>query len=149
MKQQVITLPIEHRGHKLVISQGINAGSLKDFQVQVELLDGSGEPINSGVWYVTGATSDQINDHFYPDEVGHIALSDLGYVIAKAQAWVGDVNDHLFQQAREYLDDRHASAVEEASHPCFGYSQEIRDAYDAGESRNAWRRDAYDNREGN
>ena len=142
MKQQVITLPIEHRGHKLVISQGINAGSLKDFQVQVELLDGSGEPINSGVWYVTGATNDQINDHFYDDEVTHIALSDLGYVIAKAQAWVGDVNDYLFQQAREYLDDRHASAVEEASHPCFGYSQEIRDAYDAGESRNAWRRDA-------
>ena len=129
MKQQVITLPIEHRGHRLVISQGINAGSLKDFQVQVELLDGSGEPINSGVWYVTGATYDQINDHFYDDEVTHIALSDLGYVIAKAQAWVGDVNDYLFQQAREYLDDRHASAVEEASHPCFGYSQEIRDAY--------------------
>ena len=149
MKQQVITLPIEHRGHKLVISQGINAGSLKDFQVQVELLDGSGEPINSGVWYVTGATYDQVNDHFYDDEVTHIALSDLGYVIAKAQAWVGDVNDHLFQQAREYLDDRHASAVEEASHPCFGYSQEIRDAYDAGESRNAWRRDAYDNGKGN
>ena len=45
MKQQVITLPIEHRGHKLVISQGINAGSLKDFQVQVELLDGSGEKV--------------------------------------------------------------------------------------------------------
>ena len=149
MKQQVITLPIEHRGHKLVISQGINAGSLKDFQVQVELLDGSGEPINSGVWYVTGATYDQINDHFYDDEVTHIALSDLGYVIAKAQAWVGDVNDYLFQQAREYLDDRHASAVEEASHPCFGYSQEVRDAYDAGESRNAWRRDAYDNGKGN
>ena len=141
MKQQVITLPIEHRGHKLVISQGINAGSLKDFQVQVELLDGSGEPINSGVWYVTGAAPGQIAEQYcngdrhdadyYPDEVTHIALSDLGYVIAKAQAWVGDVNDYLFQQAREYLDDRHASAVEEASHPCFGYSQEVRDAYDS------------------
>jgi len=129
MKQQVIILPIEHRGHKLVISQGIDAGSLKNFQVQVELLDGSNQLVNSGLWYVLGATYDQINDHFYDDEVTHIDASDLEYVIEKARSWVCDVNNTLFLQARKYLEDRHASAVEEASHPCFGYTQEVRDEY--------------------
>jgi hypothetical protein len=129
MKPQVIKLPIEHRGHKLVISQGVDAGSLKDFHVQVELLDGLDQPINSGLWYVLGATYDQINDHFYDDEVTHVDASDLEYVIKKAKSWVCDVNNTLFLQARKYLEDRHASAVEEASHPCFGYTQEVRDEY--------------------
>ena len=94
MTQQTISLPIENRGHKLVISQGINAGSLKDFQVQVELLDGLDQTINSGLWYVTNATYEQINDHFYEDEVTHIDVSDLNYVLAKAQSWVNYVNNH-------------------------------------------------------
>ena len=129
MAQQIITLPIEHRGHKLVISQGINAGSLKGFQVQVELLDGLDQPINTGLWYVTDAADEQIEDHFYDDEVTHIDVSDLNYVLAKAQAWVYEANNYLFLQARKYLEERHASAVEEASHPCFGYTQEVRDEY--------------------
>ena len=129
MKQQIITLPIEHRGHKLVISQGINAGSLKGFQVQVELLDGLDQPINTGLWYVTDATDEQIDDHFYDNEVTHVDVSDLNYVLAKAQAWVDEANNYLFKQARKYLEERHASAVEEASHPCFGYTQEVRDEY--------------------
>ena len=47
-----------------------------------------------------------------------------------------DMNKSLFLQARKYLEDRHASAVEEASHPCFGYTQEVRDEYDKRESIN-------------
>ena len=129
MTQQIINLPIEHRGHKLVISQGINAGSLKGFQVQVELLDGLDQSINTGLWYVTDATDEQIDDHFYDDEVTHVDVSDLGYVIAQAQAWVYEANNYLFLQARKYLEERHASAVEEASHPCFGYTQAVRDEY--------------------
>ena len=129
MEKQIINLPIEHRGHKLVISQGINVGSLKDFQVQVELLDGLDQSINTGLWYVTDATDEQIDDHFYDDEVTHVDVSDLGYVIAQAQAWVYEANNYLFLQARKYLEERHASAVEEASHPCFGYTQEVRDEY--------------------
>ena len=129
MKQQTINLPIEHRGHKLVISQCVNAGSLKDFQVQVELWDGLDQPINSGLWYVLGATYDQINDHFYDDEVTHINASDLDYVVRKAQEWVHEANNYLFLQARKHLEERHASAVKEASHPCFGYTQEVRDEY--------------------
>ena len=129
MKQQTINLPIEHRGHKLVISQGINAGSLKGFQVQVELLDGLDQSINSGLWYVTDATDEQIDDHFYDDEVTHVDVANLGHVIAQAQAWVYEANNYLFLQARKYLEERHASAVEEASHPCFGYTQEVRDEY--------------------
>jgi len=129
MKQQTINLPIENRGHKLVISQCVDAGSLKDFQVQVELWDGLDQPINSGLWYVLGATYDQINDHFYDDEVTHINASDLDYVVRKAQEWVYEANNYLFLQARKHLEERHASAVEEASHPCFGYTQEVRDEY--------------------
>ena len=129
MKQQTINLPIENRGHKLVISQCVDAGSLKDFQVQVELWDGLDQPINSGLWYVLGATYDQINDHFYDNEVTRVDVADLGFVIAQAQAWVHEANNYLFLQARKHLEERHASAVEEASHPCFGYTQEVRDEY--------------------
>ena len=75
------------------------------------------------------ATYAQIDEDYYDDVVSHIDASDLIIVIAKAKAWVDEENNYLFLQARKYLEERHASAVEEASHPCFGYTQEVRDEY--------------------
>ena len=128
MEQQNISLPLGHRGHTLSIAQGVGSGSLKGHQVEVALIDGTGQFVNSGRWWVD-ATYAQIDEDYYDDVVSHIDASDLIIVIAKAKAWVDEENNYLFLQARKYLEERHASAVEEASHPCFGYTQEVRDEY--------------------
>ena len=89
MNQQNITLPIGLRGYMLSIAQGVGSGSLKDYQIEVALIAGdSGEFVNSGRWYVIGATSEQLDDHFYDDVVSHIGIEDLPHVIKKATEYV-------------------------------------------------------------
>ena len=85
--QQNITLPIGSRGHMLSIAQGVGAGSSKGHHVEVALLSGSGEFVNSGRWWVD-ATYAQIDEDYYDDVVAHIGADDLQWVIAKARAWV-------------------------------------------------------------
>ncbi len=82
--QQNITLPIGSRGHMLSIAQGVGAGSSKGHHVEVALLSGSGEFVNTGMWWVPFGDDE---DH-YDDVVAHIGADDLQWVIAKARAWV-------------------------------------------------------------
>ena len=88
--QQNITLPIGSRGHMLSIAQGVGDGSSKGHHVEVELLSGSGEFVNSGRWWVD-ATYAQIDEDYYDDVVSGIGADDLQWVIAKARKWVGDL----------------------------------------------------------
>ena len=63
MEQQNISLPLGHRGHTLSISQGVGSGSLKGHQVEVALIDGTGQFVNSGRWWVD-ATYAQIDEDY-------------------------------------------------------------------------------------
>ena len=88
MKQQNISLQLGSRGHTLSIAQGVGGGSLKGHHVEVALLDGMGQFVNSGHWWVD-ATYAQIDEDYYDDVVSHIDAENLIFVIAKAKAWVG------------------------------------------------------------
>jgi len=87
MQQQNISLPLGSRGYSLSIAQGVGGGSLKGHNVEVALLDGTGQFVNSGRWWVD-ATYAQIDEDYYDDVVSHIDASDLISVIAKAKAYV-------------------------------------------------------------
>ena len=85
--QQNISLQLGSRGYTLSIAQGVGGGSLKGHHVEVALLDGLGQFVNSGHWWVD-ATYAQIDEDYYDDVVSHIDAEDLLIVIAKARAWV-------------------------------------------------------------
>ena len=87
MIQQNISLQLGSRGYTLSIAQGVGGGSLKGHHVEVALLDGMGQFVNSGRWWVD-ATYAQIDEDYYDDVVSHIDAEDLLIVIAKARAWV-------------------------------------------------------------
>ena len=88
MTQQNISLQLGSRGHTLSIAKGlVGGGSLKGHHVEVALLDGMGQFVNSGHWWVD-ATYAQIDEDYYDDVVSHIDAEDLLIVIAKARAWV-------------------------------------------------------------
>ena len=88
MTQQNISLQLGSRGYTLSISQGlVGGGSLKGHHVEVALLDGMGQFVNSGHWWVD-ATYAQIDEDYYADVVSHIDAENLLIVIAKAKAWV-------------------------------------------------------------
>jgi hypothetical protein len=85
--QQNITLPIGNRGYMLSIAQGVGDGSMKGHHVEVALLNGSGEFVNSGRWWFD-ATYAQIDEGYYDDVVPNIGVDALQWVIAEARAWV-------------------------------------------------------------
>lgn len=89
MKQQNIHLRLCNSDYTLSIAQGVGGGSQRNHHVEVALLDGTGEFINSGYWWVDSATYAQIDQGCYDDVVSHIDAENLLFVIAKAQAWVG------------------------------------------------------------
>ena len=91
--QQNITLPLGNRGYSLSISQGVGDGSLRGHYVEVALLTGSDEYVNSGRWWVdTHESHGKIYEDHYDDVVTHIDADDLQWVIAKARAWVMERN---------------------------------------------------------
>ena len=83
---QNISLGLGNRGHRLSISQGVGSGSVKGHCVEVALLDGTDQFVNTGWWW-WAAPSEQIDDIF-PDVLDNVKASDLDNVVLAAKEWV-------------------------------------------------------------
>tara|TARA_R110001599_G_scaffold72284_1_gene200748 strand:- start:56 stop:337 length:282 start_codon:yes stop_codon:yes gene_type:complete len=92
MEHNVIKLGIGDRGHRLSIIQGAGNGSAKGHHVEVALLDGLDQFVNTGHWW-HAATYDQIQDEYFDDVITHVKAEELKDVIAMASAWVKKVGE--------------------------------------------------------
>ena len=84
---QNISLGLGNRGHRLSISQGFGSGSAKGHCVEVALLDGTDQFVNTGRWW-WNAPSEQVDDEIFDDVLAYVKASDLDGVILAAKEWV-------------------------------------------------------------
>jgi len=84
---QNISLGLGNRGHRLSISQGVGSGSTKGHCVEVALLDGTDQFVNTGRWW-WDAPSEQIDDGIFDDVLDYVKASDLDGVILAAKEWI-------------------------------------------------------------
>ena len=92
--QQNIKLAIGNRGHRLSIAQGVGAGSCDAGHVEVALLNGNDEFVNTEFWW--GDSNDNLVNSvgrtyaYDEDVISYININDLAEVILKVTAWVGE-----------------------------------------------------------
>jgi len=93
---QNISLGLGNRGHRLSISQGVGSGSAKGHCVEVALLDGTDQFVNTGRWWWVddieewwwAAPSEQVDDEIFDDVLAYVKASDLDGVILAAKEWI-------------------------------------------------------------
>jgi len=84
---QNISLGLGNRGHRLSIAQGVGSGSTKGHCVEVALLDGTDQFVNTGRWW-WNAPSEQVEDGIFDDVLAYVKASDLDVVILAAKEWI-------------------------------------------------------------